>query len=105
MLAYIQLALPVVVILAFVQWKLNHTHKGWLWKVPLVWSSTALSLAIGHAAGGVMGIYAALFCDLLLYPGMLMLKRLWERKEKKLKGAGRLQQAPACLPAVASSMV
>lgn len=84
-MALLQLALPVVVILAFIAFKLNHNQKGYLFKIPLLISSTALSLVIGHMAGGVMGFYAAAFCDLLLYPAMLLLRKLWAWKERKLQ--------------------
>lgn len=84
-MALLQLALPVVVILAFIAFKLNHNQKGYLFKVPLLVSSTALSLVIGHMAGGVMGFYAAAFCDLLLYPLMLLMKKLWAWREKRIQ--------------------
>jgi hypothetical protein len=46
-----------------------------------------------------MGFYGAAFCDLLLYPAMLLVKKAWDRKENKLhnqkQGSGRL---PFALP-------
>ena len=80
----LQLTLPVVVILAFIVFKLNHEQKRWLFKVPVLVSSTVLSLGIGHLARGVMGFYGAAFCDLLLFPAMLLVKKLWQRREDKL---------------------
>ena len=85
MIALLQLSLPVVVILAFMSFKLNHEQKRWLFKIPVWISSTVLSLGIGHLAGGVMGFYAAAFCDLLLFPAMLLVKMAWARKERKLQ--------------------
>lgn len=82
-MALIQLSLPVIVILAFIVFKLNHDQKRWLFKVPVWMSSTVLSIGIGHMASGVMGFYGAAFCDLLLYPAMLLVKKAWERKERK----------------------
>jgi hypothetical protein len=92
MMALAQLTLPVVVILAFVMFKLNHQQKGYLFKVPLLISSTALSLVIGHMAGGVMGFYAAAFCDLLLFPALLLVKKVWAWNDKRKQNpeAGRL---------------
>ncbi len=98
-MALLQLSLPVIVILSFVAFKMNHEQKRWLFKAPVLFSSTALSLGIGHLASGVMGFYGAAFCDLLLYPAMLLVKKLWQKKEEKLlaqkKEAGRL---PSSLP-------
>jgi len=74
-----------VVILAFICFKLNHEQKRWLFKLPVLVSSTILSLSIGHLAKGVMGFYGAAFCDLLLYPAMLLVKKAWQRKENKLR--------------------
>jgi K+ transporter len=84
MIALLQLSLPVIVILGFIVFKLNHEQKRWLFKVPIWISSTILSLGIGHFASGVMGFYGAAFCDLLLFPAMLLVKKLWLKKEKKL---------------------
>jgi hypothetical protein len=84
-MALIQLALPIVVILAFINFKLNHEQKRWLFKCPIWISSTVMSLGLAHFAGGVMGFYAAAFCDLMLYPAMLLVKRGWTWKEKKLE--------------------
>ena len=81
----LQLSLPVIVILAFFAFKVNHEWKGKFFKVPLWISSTVLSLGIGHMARGVMGFYGAAFCDLLLYPALLLIKKAWQRKENKLK--------------------
>ncbi len=83
-MAIIQLVLPVIVIMAFIVFKLNHEQKRWLFKVPILVSSTVLSLLIGHAAGGVMGFYAAAFCDLLLFPLMLLVKKAWQKKDQKM---------------------
>ena len=57
MLALLQLSLPVIVILAFIVFKLNHEQKRWLFRIPVWISSTVLSLGIGHLASGVMGFY------------------------------------------------
>lgn len=98
-MALIQLSLPVVVILAFIVFKLNHRQKGMLFKVPVWMSSTALSLVIGHMASGVMGFYGAAFCDLLLYPAMLLVKKAWTRTEKKLsKQKQESGRSPLALP-------
>jgi hypothetical protein len=98
-MALVQLSLPVVVLLAFIVFKLNHEQKRWLFRLPIWISSTVLSLGIGHLASGVMGFYGAAFCDLLLYPAMLLVKKAWDRKENKLhnqkQGSGRL---PFALP-------
>lgn len=83
MIALLQLCLPVIVILAFIVFKLNHEQKRWLFKAPIWLSSTALSLGIGHMASGVMGFYGAAFCDLLLYPAMVLIKKLWLKKEER----------------------
>jgi hypothetical protein len=83
-MALLQLSMPVVVILAFICFKLNHEHKRWLFKVPVWMSSTGISLVIGHAASGVMAFYGAAFCDLLLFPCMLLVKAMWMRKERKM---------------------
>ncbi len=82
-MALIQLALPVIVLAAFIAFKLDHKQKGYLFKIPLLVSSTALSLVIGHMAGGVMGFYAAALCDLMLYPIMLLMKKAWNWNEKR----------------------
>lgn len=99
-MALIQMALPIVVILAFVVFKLNHNQKGLFFKVPVWISSTAISLIVGHAASGVMGFYAAAFSDLLLFPLLLLVKKAWERKDAKLKGQGSRSRALA-LPGIA----
>lgn len=83
-MAILQLSLPVIVILAFVAFKLSHEHKRWFFKVPILISSTALSFIIGHMASGVMGFYGAAFCDLLLFPALLGLKKIWLWRESKL---------------------
>lgn len=83
-MALIQLSLPVLVILAFVVFKLNHEQKRWLFRIPVWLSSTIASLSIGHLASGVMGFYGAAFCDLLLFPAMLLVKKAWQKKEEKL---------------------
>jgi hypothetical protein len=93
-MAMLQLSLPVVVLLAFVVFKLNHRQKGYFFKVPILISSTGLSLVIGHMASGVMGFYGAAFCDIMLFPALLMIKKLWERKESKLQ-ASQLRALPA----------
>jgi hypothetical protein len=90
-MALMQLSLPVVVLLAFIVFKLNHEQKRWLFKVPIWISSTVLSLGIGHLASGVMGFYGAAFCDLLLYPAMLLVKKAWDRKDKKLHNQNQSQ--------------
>jgi hypothetical protein len=98
-MALIQLSLPVVVILAFIVFKLNHEQKRLLFKVPVWLSSTVLSLGIGHLASGVMGFYGAAFCDLLLFPSMLLVKKAWNRKDKKLlKQKQESGRSPLALP-------
>jgi hypothetical protein len=98
-MALIQLSLPVIVILAFIVFKLNHQQKTMLFKVPVWISSKVLSLGIGHLASGVMGFYGAAFCDLLLYPAMLLVKKAWNRKEKKLlKQKQESGRSPLALP-------
>ena len=95
----IQLSLPVVVILAFIAFKLSHEQKRWLFKIPIWLSSTVLSLGIGHLARGVMGFYGAAFCDLLLYPAMLLLRKYWQNKEKKLQiQKTEVRSIPLALP-------
>ena len=84
MLALLQLSLPVIVILAFIVFKLNHDQKRILFKVPIWISSTVMSIGIGHLASGVMGFYGAAFCDLLLYPAMILVKKAWQMKEDKI---------------------
>lgn len=99
-MALIQLSLPVIVILAFIVFKMNHEQKRWLFRVPVWLSSTALSLGIGHMASGVMGFYGAAFCDLLLFPAMVLVKKAWERKEKKLLNQKQepVGRSPLALP-------
>lgn len=82
-MALVQLSLPVIVIMAFVVFKLNHEQKRWLFKCPIWISSTVFAVGIGHFAGGVMGMYAAFFCDLLLFPLMLLVYKVWKWKEAK----------------------
>ena len=86
MVALLQLSLPVIVILSFIIFKLNHDQKRWLFKIPVWISSTILSFGIGHLASGVMGFYGAAFADLLLYPAMLVVKRFWKKKDAKVSG-------------------
>lgn len=83
-MALIQLALPVILIMAFVVFKLSHDQKRWLFKIPVWISSTILSLGIGHLASGVMGFYGAAFCDILLFPAMLFVKKAWQWKENRI---------------------
>lgn len=83
-MALIQLSLPILVILAFVTLKMSHEQKRWFFKVPVWMSSTVLSLGIGHMASGVMGFYGAAFCDILLFPSLLLVRKAWMRKERKL---------------------
>lgn len=85
----LQLSLPVIVILAFIAFKLKHSQKKVFFKIPLIASSTALSIVIGHMARGVMGFYGAAFCDLLLYPALLAMKKLHQAKEKRLVASGK----------------
>lgn len=84
-MALIQLSLPVLLILMFIVFKLKHEQKRLLFKVPLVISSTTLSFLIGHMASGVMGFYGAAFCDLLLYPSMVLVKKAWQHQDKKMQ--------------------
>ena len=84
-MALIQLSLPVLVIMMFIIFKLKHNQKRWLFKVPVWMSSTVLSLVIGHLASGVMGFYGAAFCDILLFPLMLIVKKAFDAKEAKLQ--------------------
>lgn len=94
-MALVQLSLPVLVIVAAIVFKLNHEQKRWLFKIPVWISSTILSIGIGHLASGVMGFYGAAFCDLLLYPLMLLIKKSWLRKEGKSKpGHGTVLALP-----------
>jgi hypothetical protein len=92
--------MPVILLTAFIVFKLNHEHKRLLFKVPIWISSTALSLGIGHLAGGVMGFYAAAFCDLLLYPIMLLVKKRWDSAERKKNQIPNKQKVdlPLALP-------
>lgn len=82
-MALIQLLLPIIVILAFIVFKLKHEQKRLLFKCPIWISSTALSFLIGHMAGGVMGFYAAAFCDLILYPAMLLVHKAWKKIDER----------------------
>lgn len=84
-IALVQLAIPLVAILAFLVFKLNHNHKKMLFKIPVLITSTALSLLIGHLAPGVMGFYSAAILDLMLYPFMVLIKKATLRKEQKLQ--------------------
>lgn len=84
MVALFQLTLPIIVMISFVAFKLNHKQKGIFFKIPVLISATAMSLLIGHLAPGVMGFYGAAFCDLLLFPALLLVKKLWSKKETKL---------------------
>lgn len=84
MIAFIQLSLPVVVILAYVIFKLNLKQRLMFFKVPVLISSTVLSIGIGHLARGVMGVYGGFFCDLLLWPALLLVKKMTLRSEKKI---------------------
>lgn len=99
-MALIQLSLPVVVLLAFIVFKLNHEQKRWLFKVPLWISSTVMSLGIGHLASGVMGFYGAAFCDLLLYPALLLVKKIWAKIEVNKQQQGS-RSSDLALPIIA----
>lgn len=88
MIALLQLALPVLVILVFIVFKLNHEQKRWLFKIPVWMSSTAMSFGIGHLAHGVMGIYGAFFADILLFPAMLVVKRVWKWQDERKQTVG-----------------
>lgn len=106
LLAVLQLSLPIVVILTTIQWKLNHSQKGVFFKVPLLASSIALSWTIGRLGAGVMGSYAYFFCELLLYPALLGIKKLWVRKEAKLREQKQVSdQSYLALPARAMAVV
>jgi len=82
-MALIQLTLPVILIVGFIVFKLDKRKKAALFKIPVWISSTVLSLFIGHMAPGVMGFYAAAFCDLLLYPSMLLIKKFFNKSQAK----------------------
>lgn len=88
-IAIVQLVVPLVAILSLLIFKLNHNHKTMLFKVPVLITSTALSLLIGHLAPGVMGFYSAAILDLMLYPCMVIIKKATMRKEKKLQEQAR----------------
>lgn len=80
-IALLQLSLPVAVIAAFVQWKLPEKGKEWLFKLPVWLTATILAFGIAHAAPGVMGYYAAILCDLMLFPIMTLQKKNFENKK------------------------
>lgn len=84
-IALLQLGVPIVVILSFIIFKLNHKQKMMLFKIPVLISATAISLLIGHLAPGVMGFYSAAILDLFLYPCMMLIKKMTLRKAEKLK--------------------
>lgn len=97
-MALFQVLLPTLAIILFIVFKLNHEQKRWLFKIPVLFSSTALSFIIGHAARGVMGFYGAILCDIFLFPAMLLIKKIWTRQENKLKGTVPQIQKPRALP-------
>lgn len=79
----IQFALPSLLLILLIQFKLPSKWKTVLFRVPVWISSTILSLFLGHLAPGVMGFYAAALCDIVLFPVMLFQKRMHERKVKE----------------------
>ncbi len=79
-MALVQFALPSLLLILFIQFKLNDKWKTWLFKIPVVVSSTILSLGLGHLAPGVMGFYAAALCDIVLFPMMTLMRKRHLRK-------------------------
>jgi uncharacterized membrane protein len=94
-MAILQLTLPVLVILSFIVFKLNHEQKRWFFRIPVLISATALSFTIGKAAGGVMAFYGAALCDIILWPSLLLVKKVWEKQEKR-----KLQKVNTTAPAL-----
>lgn len=84
-MALLQLILPAMAIILFIQFKLKGKLKEYFWKVPVLVSSTALSIGVGHLAKGVMGPYGGFLADIVIYPTLVFMKRREEKKQEKLR--------------------
>lgn len=89
MSSLILLAAPIIASIAIVAKvpepfkKIIFTHK-----VTCLIAATLISfVVVPHIITGVMAGYGILLCDLILYPTLLLMRKLWLRKANKLRAS------------------
>ena len=79
------LFIPGISALLFTSFEMPHKVKKVFFKIPIWVSSSAAALAIGTVGRGVLGPMTGFATELILFPGLYLVKKHFDWKEARIQ--------------------
>lgn len=82
-------AIPGLATLIFTAFEMPDKVKKQFFKVPVWVSSSAIAIAVGMVGRGVLGPMTGFVTEIILFPGLHITKKCYERRQKRKAKKGR----------------